>query len=41
MSLLGKAVLKTVLHRKFMPLDYQKALLVNWQESLEKQTLLW
>ena len=33
-TLLGKAVPKTVLHRKFLPLDYQKVLLVNWQEGL-------
>lgn len=35
-TLLGKAVLKAILHRKFLPLDYQKVLPVNWQEGIGK-----
>lgn len=32
-TLLGKAVLKTILHRQCLPLDYQKVLQDNWQEG--------
>lgn len=36
MTLLGKAILKMIRHRKFLPLDCQKVLQDIWQEGFRE-----